>query len=256
MPMRCGGWPSRRQTTPSMRSACSWRAGRWTSSPARSRAFATRSSASRSGSSGLGRLARLLRIFWIGLRFGLHEFVPRYSKRPLFRVFAAHRDPRGRRLREALETLGPIYVKFGQVLSTRRDLVPLDIADELARLQDRVPPFAPELAVAEIERAFGCRIHDVFTTFERDAVASASIAQVHLAILHDGREVAVKVLRPGVESAVAKDLALLETAAGLVERLWVEGRRLRPREVVAEFARHLDEELDLMVEAANASQLR
>src|SRR3954451_19192170 len=257
MPKRRGGSSSRLSITPWMRSACSCRAARWTSSPARSRACATRSSASRSGSSGLGRLARLLRIFWIGLRFGLHEVVPRYLKRPFFRLFAAHRsDPRGRRLREALETLGPIYVKFGQVLSTRRDLVPLDIADELARLQDRVPPFAPELAVAEIERAFGCRIHDVFTTFERDAVASASIAQVHLATLHDGREVAVKVLRPGVESAVAKDLALLETAAGLVERLWVEGRRLRPREVVAEFARHLDEELDLMVEAANASQLR
>ena len=203
------------------------------------------------------RLARLLRIFWIGLRFGLHEFVPRYAKRPLLRVLAGRRsDPRGRRLREALETLGPIYVKFGQVLSTRRDLVPLDIADELARLQDRVPPFAPELAVAEIERALRCRIHDVFATFESEAVASASIAQVHLATLHDGREVAVKVLRPGVESAVAKDLALLETAAGLVERLWADGRRLRPREVVAEFARHLDEELDLMVEAANASQLR
>ncbi|MFL6573959.1 MAG: ubiquinone biosynthesis regulatory protein kinase UbiB [Burkholderiales bacterium] len=203
------------------------------------------------------RLARLLRIFWIGLRFGLHEFVPGYSKRPLLRVFAGRRsEPRGRRLREALETLGPIYVKFGQVLSTRRDLIPLDIADELARLQDRVPPFAPELAVAEIERALRCRIHDVFTMFESEAVASASIAQVHLATLHDGREVAVKVLRPGVESAVAKDLALLETAAGLIERLWADGRRLRPREVVAEFARHLDEELDLMVEAANASQLR
>jgi ubiquinone biosynthesis protein len=205
----------------------------------------------------LSRLARLLRIFWIGLRFGLHEFVPRYSKRPLLRVLAGRRrEPRGRRLREALETLGPIYVKFGQVLSTRRDLVPLDIADELARLQDRVPPFAPELAVAEIERALGRRIHDVFATFESEAVASASIAQVHLATLRDGREVAVKVLRPGVESAVANDLALLETAAGLVERRWPDGRRLRPREVVAEFARHLDEELDLMVEAANASQLR
>ena len=205
----------------------------------------------------MSRLARLLRIFWIGLRFGLLEFVPRYSRRPLLRVLAGRRSqPRGRRLREALETLGPIYVKFGQVLSTRRDLVPLDIADELARLQDRVPPFAPELAAAEIERALGCRIHDVFATFESEAVASASIAQVHLATLRDGREVAVKVLRPGVESAVAKDLALLETAAGLIERRWPDGRRLRPREVVAEFARHLDEELDLMVEAANASQLR
>jgi ubiquinone biosynthesis protein len=205
----------------------------------------------------LGRLIRLLRIFAIGLRFGLLEFVPSHSKVRLLRPFALRsREPRGQRLREALETLGPVYVKFGQVLSTRRDLVPLDIADELARLQDRVPPFQSDLAVAEIERAFGRRIQDVFATFEKQAVASASIAQVHLATLHDGREVAVKVLRPGVEAAVAKDLALLEAAAGMAERLWAEGRRLRPREVVAEFARHLDEELDLMVEAANASQLR
>ena len=216
-----------------------------------------RSSGSRSGSGGLNRLARLLRIFTIGLRFGLFEFVPRYSSSRLLRLLGRRLDePRGQRLREALETLGPIYVKFGQVLSTRRDLIPLDIADELARLQDRVPPFPSDLAVAEIERSLGRSIEGAFRTFEQQPVASASIAQVHLATLHDGREVAVKVLRPGVEAAVAGDLALLDTAAGLVERLWVDGRRLRPREVVAEFARHLDEELDLMVEAANASQLR
>jgi ubiquinone biosynthesis protein len=216
-----------------------------------------RSSGSRSGSSGLARLARLLRIFAVGLRFGLHEFVPRYARSPLVRLFARRKhEPRGRRLREALETLGPIYVKFGQVLSTRRDLVPLDIADELARLQDRVPPFAPDLAIAEVERSLGRSIEAVFRSFQREPVASASIAQVHLAMLHDGRDVAVKVLRPGVEAAVARDLALLDTAAGLAERTWADGRRLRPREVVAEFARHLDEELDLMVEAANASQLR
>jgi ubiquinone biosynthesis protein len=214
-------------------------------------------SGSRSGSSGLGRLGRLLRIFAIGLRFGLHEFVPRYARSRFVRLLARRQDePRGQRLREALETLGPIYVKFGQVLSTRRDLVPLDIADELARLQDRVPPFPSALAVAEIERSLGRKIEDVFVTFQREAVASASIAQVHLATLHDGREVAVKVLRPGVEAAIARDLALLNTAADLAERVWVDGRRLRPREVVAEFARHLDEELDLMIEAANASQLR
>ena len=203
------------------------------------------------------RLARLLRIFAIGLRFGLHEFLPPYAGSSLLRLFAGRRsEPRGPRLRKALETLGPIYVKFGQVLSTRRDLLPLDIADELARLQDQVPPFPSALAVAEIERSLHRKIDDVFRTFEAEPVASASIAQVHLATLHDGREVAVKVLRPGVEAAVARDLALLEAAAGLVERLWADGRRLRPREVVAEFARHLDEELDLMVEAANASQLR
>jgi ubiquinone biosynthesis protein len=205
----------------------------------------------------LSRLARLLRIFLIGLRFGLHEYVPKYSRNWLLRLLARRRrEPRGQRLREALETLGPIYVKFGQVLSTRRDLVPLDIADELARLQDRVPPFASQQAVAEIEKSLGRSIEQVFSSFDKIPVASASIAQVHLAILQDGREVAVKVLRPGVESAIARDLALLDTAAVQVERLWPDGRRLRPREVVAEFARHLEEELDLMREAANASQLR
>ena len=205
----------------------------------------------------MARLARLLRIFRIGLRFGLHEFVPRFSRSALIALLARRTDaPRGQRLRQALETLGPIYVKFGQVLSTRRDLLPLDIADELALLQDRVPPFPSELAVAEIERSLGKRIDEQFESFEHTPVASASIAQVHLATLKDGREVAVKVLRPGVERAVAGDLELLDTAAGLVERLWPDGRRLRPREVVAEFAHHLDEELDLMREAANASQLR
>ncbi|HEV3007849.1 MAG TPA: ubiquinone biosynthesis regulatory protein kinase UbiB [Burkholderiales bacterium] len=204
----------------------------------------------------MNRLLRLARIFAVGLRFGLHEFVPRYSRNLFVRALAGRtREPRGQRLREALETLGPITIKFGQVLSTRRDLLPLDIADELARLQDRVPPFASDLAVAEVERSLGKPLDVLFLNFEKTPVASASIAQVHLATLHDGTEVAVKVLRPGVEAAIARDLALLETAAGLAERLWVDGRRLRPREVVAEFARHLDEELDLMREAANASQL-
>jgi ubiquinone biosynthesis protein len=214
-------------------------------------------SVSTSGSGSLGNALRLLRILAIGLRFGLHEFIPSLATNPLARLFAGHTgEPRGQRLREALETLGPIFVKFGQVLSTRRDLLPLDIADELAKLQDRVPPFPSALAAAEIESALGRRIEDVFESFERDPVASASIAQVHLATLKDGREVAVKVLRPRVEQDIARDLALLESAAALIERIWREGRRLKPRAVVAEFARHLDEELDLMREAANASQLR
>ena len=202
----------------------------------------------------MSRLLRLARIFAVGLRFGLHEFVPRLSGNPFLSVFS-RRTPRGQRLRQALETLGPIFVKFGQVLSTRRDLLPLDIADELAKLQDQVPPFPSELAAAEIERSLGKKIQQVFVSLEMQPVASASVAQVHLGRLHDGTEVAVKVLRPGVEAAIARDLALLETAAGLAERLWAEGRRLKPREVVAEFARHLDDELDLMREAANASQL-
>src|SRR3954469_9561446 len=216
-----------------------------------------RSSGWTSGSAALGRLVRLARIFAVGLRFGLFEFVPRLAGNPFLRSLSSNRQKaRGVRLREALETLGPIFVKFGQVLSTRRDLLPLDIADELAKLQDQVPPFDPELAMAEIERSLGRRVTEVFSTLERAPIASASIAQVHLGTLQDGREVAVKVLRPDVEREIAKDLALLETAASLVERLSPEGRRLRPREVVAEFARHLDEELDLMREAANASQMR
>ena len=205
----------------------------------------------------MASLVRLLRILGIGLRFGLHEFIPKLALNPLVRVLAGHTgEPRGQRLREAFETLGPIFVKFGQLLSTRRDLLPLDIADELAKLQDRVPPFPSQLAVAEIEKALGRKIEDVFESFEREPVASASIAQVHFAKLRDGREVAVKVLRPRVEQEIARDLALLETAASLAERLWQDGRRLRPRKVVAEFARHLDEEVDMMREAANASQLR
>ena len=187
----------------------------------------------------MARIVRLARILAVGLRFGLLS-----------------KAPRAQRLRQALETLGPISVKFGQVLSTRRDLLPLDIADELAKLQDRVPPFASELAVAEVERSLGKPIDElVRSTSKKTPVASASVAQVHLARLHDGTEVAVKVLRPGVEAAVARDLELLETAAGLAERFWADGRRLKPRELVAEFARHLDDELDLMREAANASQL-
>ena len=202
------------------------------------------------------RLARLLRILRVGLRFGLHEFVPSLSRNALLLFFSKKTKPRAQRLREALETLGPIFVKFGQVLSTRRDLLPLDIADELAKLQDQVPPFPAEQAVFEIEKSLGRKIAELFQSFNRDPVASASIAQVHLAVLKDGREVAVKVLRPGVERDIAKDVALLETGAALAERLWADGRRLKPREVVAEFARHLEHEMDLMREAASASQLR
>ncbi|HYY60980.1 MAG TPA: AarF/UbiB family protein, partial [Burkholderiales bacterium] len=203
------------------------------------------------------RLVRLVRIFAIAVSYGLHEFMPRVPGDFVLRLIAGRRpEPRGERLRVAFERLGPIFVKFGQVLSTRRDLLPPDIADELAKLQDRVPPFDPQLAFAEIERSLGRPLPELFATLERTPVASASIAQVHLATLQDGREVAVKVLRPGVEREVAKDLALLETAAALVERLSAEARRLKPRQVVAEFAHHLDEELDLMREAANASQLR
>ncbi|HEY6241582.1 MAG TPA: ubiquinone biosynthesis regulatory protein kinase UbiB [Burkholderiales bacterium] len=206
-------------------------------------------------------LLRLAKILWIALFFGLDEFAlasgsrfARALKALLF--FRTLAEPRGVRLRLALEALGPIFVKFGQVLSTRRDLLPADLADELAKLQDQVPPFPGELAVAEVERAFGRPIAKVFEKFELQPVASASVAQVHLAVLPGGTEAAVKILRPEMTPVIAKDLALMDVAAGLVERVWADGRRLKPREVVAEFARHLSEELDLMREAAHASQLR
>jgi ubiquinone biosynthesis protein len=193
-------------------------------------------------------LLRLARILWIGLRFRLYRFLPQFSAGP--------DETRAVHLRQALEALGPIFVKFGQVLSTRRDLLPADIADELAKLQDQVPPFDPALAAVEVARSLGRPIGEAFGDFDRQPVASASVAQVHFATLLDGTEVAVKVLRPGVERAIARDVLLLQTAAGLMEALWADGRRLKPREVVAEFARHLDDELDLVREAANASLLR
>ena len=208
-------------------------------------------------------VTRLLFIVFTIYRYGLDElalsnFRQRWV-RVLVRIITASRRldaPRGVRLRMALEKLGKIFVKFGQVLSTRRDLIPPDLADELAQLQDNVPPFPPALARQLIEKAFGRRIEDVFASFESEPVASASIAQVHFATLNDGREVAVKVLRPNMLSVIDDDLALMRTIAVWVERLSADGKRLKPREVVAEFDNHLHDELDLIREAANAAQLR
>jgi ubiquinone biosynthesis protein len=209
------------------------------------------------------RFVRLAFIVVTVLRFGLDEvalssFRQRWV-RALVRLATLGRRldrPRGERLRQGLERLGPIFVKFGQVLSTRRDLIPLDVADELARLQDRVPPFPAAQSRALVEKAFGRPIDAVFARFDAEPVASASIAQVHFAELKDGREVAVKVLRPGMREVIDQDLALLHTIAAWVERLSVDGRRLKPREVVAEFDGYLHDELDLVREAANATQLR
>src|SRR5574337_903904 len=215
-------------------------------------------------------MRRILRgsfIVLIALRYGLDELVLTSFQKPWLRAFARvvsvgrNLDaPRGQRLREALERLGPIFVKFGQVLSTRRDLLPADIADELARLQDRVPPFDSAIAIATIERAFRRPVDQIFSSFEREPVASASIAQVHFATLrmrdgHD-RPVAVKVLRPNMLPVIEKDLSLLRMMATWVERLSSDGKRLKPREVVAEFDKYLHDELDLVREAANAAQLR
>ncbi|MFZ9314174.1 MAG: ubiquinone biosynthesis regulatory protein kinase UbiB, partial [Burkholderiaceae bacterium] len=174
----------------------------------------------------------------------------------LLRLGRRFEEKRGVRIRQALESLGPIFVKFGQVLSTRRDLLAEDIADELALLQDQVPPFDSALAIATIERALGQPLASIFASFDAQPVASASIAQVHFAQLHDGREVAVKVLRPGMAQIIDKDLALLRLFAQVVERFSADGKRLKPREVVAEFDNYLHDELDLVREAANATQLR
>ncbi|MGD8379063.1 MAG: ubiquinone biosynthesis regulatory protein kinase UbiB, partial [Gammaproteobacteria bacterium] len=160
------------------------------------------------------------------------------------------------RLRLALEDLGPIFVKFGQMLSTRRDLLPPEFADELAHLQDRVPPFPGKEARRLIEDAYGGPLEQAFEQFDETPLASASIAQVHAARMYDGREVVVKVLRPGVERVIRRDVELLYLIAGLAHRYWKNGRRLRPREVVAEYEKTIFDELDLMREAANASQLR
>ena len=206
-------------------------------------------------------LLRLLRILSVCTRYRLDELVGQpWMLAPLRWVpwpgqAALARLPRGERLRLALESLGPIFVKLGQALSTRRDLLPLDLADQLAGLQDRVPPFPWTAARPVLEAVYGNDLTQTFRSFDQQPVASASVAQVHFACLRDGREVAVKILRPGIGRVIARDLDLMRTAARLLE--WVPGgRRLRPREVVEEFARHLRDELDLLTEASNASQLR
>ena len=207
-------------------------------------------------------LFRLLRILVTAARYGLDEFFLGHERvrlvRLTLRALCFWRDlsrPRGERLRLALESLGPIFVKFGQMLSTRRDMIPPDIADELARLQDRVPPIPGDQALAVIRRAYGRDAAQVFAEFDPAPVASASVAQVHRARLSSGEAVAVKVLRPGIQSVIGHDVQLLRALAGLIEKLWWDGKRLKPREVVAEFAKHLDDELDLVREAANCSQL-
>ena len=213
------------------------------------------------------RFFRGVFIVWVVLRYGLDELVLTSFQKPWLRLVARivsvgrNLDaPRGQRLREALERLGPIFVKFGQVLSTRRDLLPVDIADELAKLQDRVPPFASDIAVATIERALRKPLKEIFVSFEQTPVASASIAQVHFAVLKDrqgkNRDVAVKVLRPDMLKVIDKDLSLMRMMAGWVDKLSADGKRLKPREVVAEFDKYLHDELDLVREASSAAQLR
>ena len=205
----------------------------------------------------------LLRIVRVFVRYGLDEFV---SAIHLFRPYAflfklmpvkRYQDlPRGDRVRMALEELGPVFIKFGQVLSTRPDLLPEDISQSLSKLQDKVPPFAGDEAVRIIEEAYGDDLDDHFAEFERESTASASVAQVHFAKLHDGTDVVVKVIRPGIEPVIERDLELLHTIADLAERYWSQGKRIRPKEIVEDYDRTIHDELDLMREAASASQLR
>src|SRR5438477_8102315 len=178
------------------------------------------------------RITRLARIVIVALKHGLDEFALGHERtralRPIVNACLFWRDlssPRAVRLRQALEDLGPIFVKFGQMLSTRRDLIPLDIADELAKLQDRVPPFSSDEVMATLTRVYGKPANQVFKSFDRDPVASASVAQVHFAELPDGTEVAVKVLRPNVAQVIEKDISLMQGGAMLVEKLWSDGKR-------------------------------
>ena len=210
-------------------------------------------------------LARLIHINWVMMFHGLDEII---LKTHLFRpvrhlaVFSPNywfrkpTEPRGVRIRKTLEDLGPIYVKFGQALSTRKDLLPEDIADELVKLQDRVPPFASEIAKEIIEKSLAMPISQAFAEFDDKPLASASVAQVHTATLHSGEKVIVKVLRPDIETRIKSDVGLLYELAKIAERFWEDAKRLRATEVVAEFEKTTLDELDLLREASNASTIR
>jgi len=208
-------------------------------------------------------IARIIRIQRVLVKYGLDDIIKEtHLLRPLrffFYLMPRRSDssaPVGERIRLALEELGPIFVKFGQAISTRRDLLPPDIADELAKLQDTVPPFPAEQAIAILENAYGEPLDRIFRRFDAEPFAAASIAQVHTAQLPDETEVIVKLLRPGVQEQIEQDLEVLQMIAGLADRYWEHGKRLKPLELVAEYERTIIDELDLMREAANAAQLR
>lgn len=213
----------------------------------------------------MSRALRLAKILRTVSRYRLDEFIdqeqvsglPRLALRLApWRLHAAPNLSRGERLRRALEELGPVFIKFGQMLSTRRDLLPDDIADELARLQDNVPPFPEQQSVAMVEKALGKPVSELFASFECTPMASASVAQVHCATLHSGEQVVVKVVRPDIEPVIREDIALMYTLARLAAKYHPNGRRLRPVEVVADYELVILDELDMAREAANTSQLR
>ncbi len=213
----------------------------------------------------LQKSLRLLTISWVLMRHGLddlilatHLFRPLRFVRILLPWLWLQRDSanRGLRIRRSLEDLGPIFVKFGQILSTRKDLLPEDIAEELAKLQDQVPPFADSLALDILEKAYQKPANEVFAAFSATPFASASIAQVHAATLHSGEEVVVKILRPGILPVIQRDVAILYSIARKIERYWSLGTKLRPVEIVEEYEKTILNELNLMREAANATQLK
>ena len=207
----------------------------------------------------IGRLFRIARVCWkhrLDTFLELDRLQGPLSLTLPSRWLPPPTAPRAERLRKALEDLGPIFIKFGQLLSTRRDLVPEDIADELNALQDQVAPFEPAKARAIVERALGKSVTELFGSFEAQPLASASVAQVHAATLHDGSNVVVKVLRPGIERTIRQDLGLLYTLARAIRRFHPDGWRLRPEEVVRDYEQVVLDELDLQREAANTSQLR
>lgn len=213
----------------------------------------------------MSQLFRLMRIHFILMRYNLDGFILRtpwfYPVRFLgyfnpWYWMLKNKLTRGERLRRAFEDLGPIFIKAGQLLSTRRDLLPDDIADELTKLQDQVPPFPGEIAKQMIEKSLGLPVEAVFKDFDLTALASASVAQVHAATLLNGKPVVVKVLRPGIAKVIDRDIDLLRTVSRLAHRYWPEARRFKPREMVDEISHTLHDELDLQREGANASQLR
>jgi ubiquinone biosynthesis protein len=210
-------------------------------------------------------LIRLIHINWVMIYHGLDEIILKtHLFRPIrFIAFLSPnfwlkkpKEPRGVRIRKTLEDLGPIFIKFGQALSTRKDILPDDIADELVKLQDKVPPFPNDQAIQVIEEQLGKTIADAFAEFDHNPLASASVAQVHTATLHSGNQVIVKVLRPNIEKRIHTDVGLLYELARLAEKFWDDAKRLRALEVVAEFEKTLQDELDLVKEAANATKIR